>query len=422
MRLPLFTLFVAASLQATPLQELLQKLKTAPITQTHNIETQLAKLYRQKTSDKFYPQINLFATYEHYTNDTNLRPLPPPKANSLIAQHEPLPFAQNIQRIGANFSMPLFVKSLFSLRKKAEHLLKAAKLKAKLQLLQNQAIIVGAYAQLIYLKELQKALQARKKALSKTKEDIAIKVKNGRAAPIAIDKIDNLLNSIDMALLNLQANRTKALSTIAALIGSKPKSVEPIKQITPLTTNTLFAIKPMQAALQADKKALQASKEQLLPRLLAEGSFTKSYAQDDVMFGKSLHLGYGYVGVKLVLPLVKSSFTGIEIAKAKLLQSNSQLSQKRFELLAKAKALQKELKLNSQAQKLARKQVKSQKNLLHYAKTAFSVGRMDEEEYLRYEAALLEAQMKLAQTKLQKWQILSQLAVIYGNDLERIVQ
>ena len=122
------------------------------------------------------------------------------------------------------------------------------------------------------------------------------------------------------------------------------------------------------------------------------------------------------------MPLVKSSFTDIEIAKAKLQQSNSQLAQKRFELLAKAKALQKELTLNSQAQKLARKQVKSQKNLLHYAKTAFSVGRMDEEEYLRYEAALLEAQMKLAQTKLQKWQILSQLAVIYGNDLERIVQ
>ncbi len=416
------SLAVAALLQASEIQDLLHKLKGAPVTQTQKTSAKIAKLYAKKVTDKLYPDIAIFGSYEHYTNDTNLRPVPPTEANLLIAQHQPIPFAQNIQRIGAKFSMPIFVKSLFTLRKKADYLVKAAQLKAKLNLLQNEALLVGAYAQLIYLQELQKALLARKKALEKTKEDIAIKVQSGRAAPIALDKITNIVSSIDIALVNVATNRAKAISVIESLVDTKPSEIAPLHQKNALDTATLYAIKPLEAKAQAEKKALQASKEQFLPKLLAEGSYAKSYAQNDVLFGKDVDEGYGYVALKLIIPLSKSSFTDIQIAKAKLMQSNKEIAQKHLELTAKAKALQKELQLNEKAQQLAAKQVASQKNLLKYAKTAFEVGRMDEEEYLRYETALLEAQTKLAQTRLQKWQIIAQLAVIYGNDLERIIQ
>ncbi len=418
----ILSLTVAALLQASEIQDLLHKLKSAPATKAQNAGATIAKLYAQKVTDNLYPDIAIFGTYEHYTNDTNLRPVPPPEANRLIAQHRPLPFAQNIERIGAKFSMPIFVKSIFTLRKKAGYLAKAARLKAKLDLLQNEALLVGAYAQLRYLDELQKALQARKKALTKTKEDIEIKVQSGRAAPVALDKITNILNSIDIALVNVTANRAKAQSLIQALVDTKPTASTPLQQKTSLDTATLFAIEPFKAKAQAARKALQASKEQFLPKLLAEGSYAKSYGQNDVMFGKDVDRGYGYAAIKLVIPLSKSNFTDIQIAKAKLMQSDAELTQKRMELQAQAKALQEQLHLNEKAQKLAAQQVASQKNLLRYAKTAFEVGRMDEEEYLRYETALLEAQTKLAQTRLQKWQILAQLAVIYGNDLERIVQ
>jgi len=47
---------------------------------------------------------------------------------------------------------------------------------------------------------------------------------------------------------------------------------------------------------------------------------------------------------------------------------------------------------------------------------------MSEEEYLRYEEALLQAQSKLFEVEAKKWQALAQLAVIYGDDLEEVVE
>ncbi len=416
------SLALATLLQASEIGELLHKLKSAPVTKAQNADAHIAKLYAQMATDKLYPDITIFGSMEHYTNDTNLRPVPPPEANRLMAAHRPLPFAQNIQRIGAKFSMPIFVKSIFTLRKKAAYVAQAARLKAKLDLLHNEALLVGAYARLNYLNELTKALQARKRALSKTKEAIEIKVQSGRAAPIALDKITNVLGSIDIALLNAQSDIEKTASLIEALVGTRPKAIAAIEQKSDLATDTIFALKPLQSEEKAARKELQANKEQFLPKLVAEGSYTHSYANKDAIFGKAVDRGYGYAALKLVIPLSKSDFTDIQIAKARLLRSDAELAKKRMELVAQAKALQEQLRLNEKAQKLAAQQVVSQKNLLRYAKTALAVGRMDEEEYLRYEVALLEAQTKLAQTRLQKWQILAQLAVIYGNDLERIVQ
>ena len=47
---------------------------------------------------------------------------------------------------------------------------------------------------------------------------------------------------------------------------------------------------------------------------------------------------------------------------------------------------------------------------------------MSEEEYLRYEEALLDAQSRLYEADANYWQALAQLAVIYGHDLSEIVR
>ena len=76
----------------------------------------------------------------------------------------------------------------------------------------------------------------------------------------------------------------------------------------------------------------------------------------------------------------------------------------------------------NQSINLARKSIVNQQQLLKIAKVAFLDHRMSEEEYLRYEDALAKAKASLYGFEAKKWQDIAQLAVIYGNDLKRIVK
>ncbi|SMC08790.1 TolC family protein [Nitratiruptor tergarcus] len=420
----MFVLSVAAfvTLQASQLQELFKALKTKPVTEVDRIAIDIVRLQKQKVQDSLYPEFNLFASYEYYNRDTNLRPVPPPEANRRIAKKEPLPFAKNIQRIGGMFSMPLFVKKLFTLQKKLDFLIEAAKLKKDLDIYKNEAILLASYANLNYLKDLKRALKARKASLLKTYEDVKIKVESGRAAPIALDKIESVLDSLDIALENVKANEAKAKEAIESLTGVAVSQIEPIVQKNAIEKNDLFVLKLFDQKIKAQRKDVEASKDEFVPKLILQGSYTKDYAQDDVMFDKSIDTDYGSLALKLIIPLSKANLTQIEIAKTALLKEQKQKAQTKLELQAQAKSLQKQLAFNERAQKLAQKKVRHQEELLRYAKTAYDVGRLTQEEYLRYEEALLDAEANLASLKAKKWQIVGKLAVIYGNDLERIVK
>ncbi|BAF69191.1 TolC family protein [Nitratiruptor sp. SB155-2] len=421
-KMVLISVVTVLSLQATELSELFRALKTKPITQVDRIAIDIAKLQKKRVEDSFYPDFNLFASYEYYNRDTNLRPVPPPEANRLIAKKEPLPFAKNIQRIGASFSVPLFVKKLFTLRKKLDFLIEAAKLKKDLNIYKNEAILLGSYANLNYLKELEIALNARKRSLLKTFEDTKIKVESGRAAPIALDKIETFLDGLDIALENVKTNEAKAKEVIESLTGMHIDSIQPIVQKQEIERKDLFALKLFDQKIEAQAKDVEAAKDEFVPKLILQGNYSKDYAQNDVMFNKSIDTDYGSLALKLVVPLSKANLTQIEIAKTNLLKEQKQKAQTKLELQAQAKSLQKQLTINMRAQRIAEEKVQHQRELLKYAKTAYDVGRLTQEEYLRYEEALLNAETNLASLKAKKWQIIAKLAVLYGNDLERIVE
>ena len=423
MKRVLFSLLAAVvALQASQLTHLFDALKKQPVTKVDELLVKSAKLNRQKVVDKFFPSINLFATYEYYNSYTNLRPVPPTEANSLIAQHQPLPFAKNIQRVGASVSMPLFVKELFTIKKKMKHIVKLSKLKRELDIYTNEAIILGAYANLNYLQNLTKSLEARVRSLQKTHEDLAIKVQTGRAAPVALDKIDSALDALKIAIGNVQTNEAKIRQQIEALTGIELQKATNIEKVGRIDEESFLALKIFDQKCKSAELDLQAAKEQFLPKLLLEGKWSENYAQKDVLLGRSVHRGYGDITLKLVLPLSKEKWTDIELAKVNLLKEQTQKSQTKIELESKAKSLKKQLQVLQHMQKLAKSRVQKAASLLRYAKTAFKVGRMIEEEYLRYEEGLLTAQSKLYEIEAKQWQLLGQLAVMYGNDLERIVQ
>lgn len=71
---------------------------------------------------------------------------------------------------------------------------------------------------------------------------------------------------------------------------------------------------------------------------------------------------------------------------------------------------------------LAKKSVAEQRRLLKIAKVSLDNVTITQEEYLRYEDALADAKAVLYRAEAKQWQDTAQLAVIYGNDLRRIVK
>jgi len=411
-----------ALLPAVTITQMFDALKKQPQTRFDTTLAQFAKLGIKGTEDQFYPKIFAFGSYEHYNSPTNLRPLPPTELTRL-GKSSPYPFAQTIERIGMKISMPIFVKELFTLKNKAKALFRSAKLKKQLNFYQNEAVILSADAELLYLKHLKKALEARKRSLQKTSKDLKIKVKNGRAAGIMLDMIEENINKLDIGINSVDIKYSLLVSQIEALTNLHIKDPASLELVSSLKTDDIFALKPLKFALEAKKYEKNAAYDKFYPKITAKALWSENYSQKDVLLNEDVHRGYGSYMIEFQMPLFdKNNFTNIQKAKISLQKEKFRLSKTKQELKAKAKALKKELVLFENSIKLARKSIANKKELLKYAKVAFKNGRMREEEYLRYEEGLLEAQSQYYEIIAKKWQSISQLAVIYGNDLKGIVK
>ncbi len=97
--------------------------------------------------------------------------------------------------------MPIFVKELFSLGKQAASLADSSRVKKRLNLLERQALLVGADAHLVHLSSLTKALESRRASIKKTWDDISLQVKTGRLPETEKIQLDEALNQIDITFL-----------------------------------------------------------------------------------------------------------------------------------------------------------------------------------------------------------------------------
>ncbi len=414
--------------QAATIHDLFEALKSQPQSRLDEMQSRYAKLASRKVRDAFYPSATLFATYEHYNSATNLRPLAPTESLALGKSNEPLPFATTIERIGANVQMPLFVKELFSLSEAAKARMQSAQAKKRLNLLQNEATILADNARWLYLEANRRALNARIRSIQKSLEDARIAVKSGKAPGIRVDKLQSALLRLQNGLLDLQISANEIKGRLKALTGltlEKPVSLRRRKE--PLDTGTLFALNPLRHLLKAKERELNAQKDRLYPKLIAKAAWSENYGQNAVAYrpggSDDVHRGYGSYSLNLTVPLFeKGRYTAVEQARVAWQKERFALQKEEQELASRAETLQKNLILHQQAVQLAQKEASAQRKLLQYAKVAYQTGRISEEEYLRYEEALLEAQSKTARSRALRWQTLAQLAVIYGNDLADLVE
>jgi len=391
---------------AATITDLFNSLKNQPISQEDKMSVKKADLAKQSALDALYPKLNVIASYEHYNMPSSMRPVLPTETPYRLAHHEPLPFSQNISRIGFELNFPIFVKALYSIRDKARVLKLASVDKKRLNFIQREAQILGANATLKYLE----------------KKDIKIKVKNGRAAGVEINKIDENINNINISQNKIDQSKNELKTLIYTLSGIRIKKSIDFHQIRRVKKDKIFALYPLEKSLKAAKYGIKASKESLYPALFLNANYFESYAEG-YNNNQNINTGYGSIGLKVVMPLFdKSKYTNIQKARVAYESKVLAIAETKQTLSAKAKKLEEDLRLLKTSRVLAKKSVKNSIQLLKVAKVAFSLKRLSEEEFLRYENALVSAKAALYEIDAKKWQDIAGLAVIYGNDLEEVVK
>ena len=382
-----------------------------------------SELQKEKAQSALYPKIDLVATYDNYNEATGMLPVPPNQLIGMIKdQSVGQPFSNNIYKGGAKFSMPLFVKSIFSAAKKAEAMQKSAKARKHINLLQNEALIVGANADFKYLVSLSKAIESKRDSLLETKKSIQIKVDNGRVPASWLYKIDDSLNEIAIEQNSIELQKKKAISLIESLTGihlSKPLSMRYDQK---LEKGTFVSLKPLQEKIEADAIDVEMQKEKLYPSLYAHGSYMFSTAKA-YNNNKDVNEEYGNIGVVLNIPIFQmNQYSSIDLAKVELQSSRIELQKLKDKLDADVRMLEESLSLLEHSIELYKKSIQNKQKLLDIAKVSYSNEVIPTEEYLRYEDALVMQKAKLYKTEATKWQILMQLAVIYANNIEEMVK
>ncbi len=143
---------------AVTMADLFASLERQPLTELDRFQTKSVELRTQSVRDRFSPNLTGILASEAYNSPTNLRPVSPTEAPRLLAKNEPLPFSETISRVGAQLSLPIFIKELFSLGNQAASLAESSRMNKRLKLLEHQAVLVTADAHLTHMSSLIRAL------------------------------------------------------------------------------------------------------------------------------------------------------------------------------------------------------------------------------------------------------------------------
>ena len=417
-------LMLSSAAYATNITTLLNALEKRPENRLDMLAIQKSALGEQAVSDKLLPSATLNVGYEIYNSPNGMVPVPPNELIHMVKNNPavPQPFAKQIMREGASFTWPIFIKSIFTLKEKARFLNLAAREKQKLSLIQREAVVVGSVAQLRYLEALKMALRAKKRSILQTMVSTKLKVKEGRVPESALFVLSSHINDLDISLNNIDQNINLLASKIETLTGVHLTHSVPLHLKHNVQRGEIFALKPLNARVEASKKGLKAADEAYLPSVVTKGSY--NFSQGDAYNnGDRVHEGFGSAGIYLTMPIFDHSIgTASEEAKVAYLQEKTEYEKTRHSLTVQASQLTREISLLKRSVTLAKKSVSDQKKLLRIAKVSFANGNITEEEYLRYEDALANARANLYSFQAKEWQDIAQLAVIYGNDMKRIVK
>lgn len=424
--LSLLAVFISLHVSAQKerdISELFDSLKVNPVHKTYTLSANKALQNKRIAAGNLYPEIFAYGKYDYSDSPVGMMPISP---NELIQMVQDAsisqPYSENILRGGVNVSIPIFVKSIYTTIAKAEKMYEAATIGADIELQKNEAIIVGANANLMYMENLEAAIQSKRKSLEKMKELITIKVNNGRAPESALLLINTNVNELDLNLAKLQINKAKAKATIYTLTNIYLDSAVNLTQNAEFRNGDFVVLKPLEKKIEAARLDVRAEKEKLYPALFGEANYVynhaKAYNNNEVV-----NNDFTTAAITLKIPLFsKAQYSKIKLSNVELQEQQNEFEKTRMEISAQTNQLITSLELLNVSIGLNKNSIESKWQLLDIAKKSYLKDRMTVEDYLKYEDDLLFEKANLYQTQAEKWQTLMNLAVIYGNNIENLVK
>lgn len=409
--------------QETTIKVLFEGLKSNPISIEDVLAVQNATTTSKIAKAELYPTINAFGTYDYFSVPTAMVPVPPNELFPLI-QDKALaqPFSDQIYRVGAGFTMPIYIKSLFSSIKKSKYYLMSAEAKQQNNIIQNQAIIVTSVAYLEYFYSLIDALENKKQSLLKTKEIIVVKVNNGRASGSQLMIIDNAINQVEIAKNEAETGKDQVISSIQKLTQIRLENPISMTINTDLDTTDVKSLIPLEQKLKASEYATRAEREKLLPSIVLKGNYSYNWA-DAYNNGAAINNDYTAIGLAIQLPIFsKSQYSQISKRKIETEIVKNELEKSKIVLESEIEQLNNSLQNLVASQDLYQKNILNLEQLLQIAKLSFDSQRITIEDYLKYEDDLLAEKAKALKTTAEIWQTYMKLNVIYGNSIENLVK
>jgi outer membrane protein TolC len=415
-----FSMFFAGQSWAISIQDLLDAAARQPGYEVSVMAVQESALRKEGATAALFPKLGLFGRFESYNSPTNLRPMAPTEIN--VQAGDAIPFSREILRYGLSFDAPVYVHELYVLRQKAAMLDQKAETDRQLDLLGRQAAVVSLNSALTYLQGLEKAIEARHASLSKTQEDMALKVKSGRSPESELLKIQKTFNDLDQQRNELAIKRMDTLREINALTGIELTEPVPMTLVEKPGGTSYLPVAAAQLNADAAQKEVKRRRAARFPTLSVTGFLS---GNDGEAYNTNDHVYRSYNEVALVLkfPLFDHTLSTDEaIARVQAEKAQKQLAQTRIDMMALADTLDRKIPILERSIDIAQKSIADSETLLAVAQVAVGSGRMTLEDYLRYESDVLSAQAALYQARQQRWQVLSQQAALYGTDLKGVVK
>lgn len=412
--------FWSANCWAVSIGDLLDAAARQPGYEVSRLSVRESGLQNERATAALFPKLELFGRFESYNSPTNLRPMAPTEVN--VQAGDPIPFSREILRYGLSFEAPVYVREMYVLRQKTALLREKAETDRRLDLLGREAAVVSLDSGLVYLEGLQKSIDARRKSLSKTLEDMALKVKSGRSPESDLLKIRKALNDLDQQRNELAAQLLDAQREIYALTGIALSEAAPLTLARKPTGASYLPVTAAQYNADAAQKEAERRRAARYPTLSITGFIS---GNDGEAYNTDSHIYRSYDEAALVLkfPLFDRSLSKDEaIARVQAQKAQRQLAQTRIDMAALADVLDRKIPIVEKSIGLAEKSIADSQTLLAVAQVAVRSGRMTMEDYLRYESDVLIAQAALYQARQQRWQIVSQQAALYGTDLKGVVK
>lgn len=413
-------LMTVARARATDISALLDTAARQPGIEISELVVRESVLQEKAATAALYPKIGIFSRAVVFNSPTNLRPMLPTEVD--LGSGESLPFSRGILRYGATLEMPLYVQQLYVLRQKVRLLTDRADIANRINRVSREAAVVSLNSTFAYLAGLDKAIAARLKSLEKTRDDVALKVKTGRSAEAELLKVLNSINDLEQQHNDLDAAMMDIRRDIRKLTDLTLDAPVPMHLSGDITPGPLLEVELAKKESVAAEKEVQRRRAARYPTLSLFGTVS---GNDGQAYNTDSHIfrSYSFAGVELKFPLFdKSLATDEEIARVQLKKSQKKLEDTRIQLTALERNLKKKLPVIDRSLELAMKSVKNNRQLLAIARVAYNSGRTTTEEYLRWEERLLASHSAVLKARQERWQILSQQAVLYGTDLRGVVK